>query len=219
MAVEEEGLRVFQSVKIKIGKAEGWGEKSLPPVCAHSMDGSMLTGRTAGKCGQAGSASWRLKQDKIRLVPVVLVIQITRLPPHHSSKVGERRGIESRFIALWEIWGILAAGIRETGVWIFSAYGDSAKPERHIKKAPQLHIPRCPPVFFFTLSLSVCARLSHSLPLSCSHSDQITQNLYYTLTASITRLGSSNASPPLFSPQPPFPLRNRFMLHCLGIDC
>lgn len=29
MAVEEEGLRVFQSVKIKIGK-----KKSLPPVCA-----------------------------------------------------------------------------------------------------------------------------------------------------------------------------------------
>lgn len=60
MAVEEEGLRVFQSVKIKIGKAEGWGGKSLPPVCAHSMDGSMLTGRTAGSAArQAGRQAVR----------------------------------------------------------------------------------------------------------------------------------------------------------------
>lgn len=41
MAVEEEGLRVFQSVKIKIGKRK----KSLPPSLSASMDGSILTGR------------------------------------------------------------------------------------------------------------------------------------------------------------------------------
>lgn len=36
MAVEEEGLRVFQSVKIKIGKTEGLGEKNPYPQCART---------------------------------------------------------------------------------------------------------------------------------------------------------------------------------------
>lgn len=40
MAVEEEGLRVFQSVKIKIGKKK----KSLPPSLSASMDGPVFTG-------------------------------------------------------------------------------------------------------------------------------------------------------------------------------
>lgn len=40
MAVEEEGLRVFQSVKIKIGK-----RKKIPtPSLSASMDGPVFTG-------------------------------------------------------------------------------------------------------------------------------------------------------------------------------
>lgn len=53
MAVEEEGLRVFQSVKIKIGKKEE--EKNPyppthPPCAAAWMDGFALTGRTGAPC-------------------------------------------------------------------------------------------------------------------------------------------------------------------------
>lgn len=63
MAVEEEGLRVFQSVKIKIGKRRGEREsererekKSLPPVCVRaSVDGSILTGQSRqGKAVRVG---------------------------------------------------------------------------------------------------------------------------------------------------------------------
>lgn len=83
MAVEEEGLRVFQSVKIKIGKAEGWRErKKIPTPSVGAVNGWLhVNGPDSRQCGlEAGGG-------QIRLVPVV-VIQITRLPPHHSSKVG-----------------------------------------------------------------------------------------------------------------------------------
>lgn len=49
MAVEEEGLRVFQSVKIKIGKKKRKEKRKNPtPSLSASMDGSLFTGR-AGK--------------------------------------------------------------------------------------------------------------------------------------------------------------------------
>lgn len=49
MAVEEEGLRVFQSVKIKIGK-----RKKPPPPRLISVNGSIFTGRQWGpKTGQS----------------------------------------------------------------------------------------------------------------------------------------------------------------------
>lgn len=53
MAVEEEGLRVFQSVKIKIGKKEEEKNPYPPthPPCATAwMDGLALTGRTGAPC-------------------------------------------------------------------------------------------------------------------------------------------------------------------------
>lgn len=59
MAVEEEGLRVFQSVKIKIGK-----KREIPtPSLSVSMDGSMLTGR-------ADSEGWRLDRSVLFLLPL-----------------------------------------------------------------------------------------------------------------------------------------------------
>lgn len=67
MAVEEEGLRVFQSVKIKIGK------KKIPYPQSERLNGydSILT-------GQIGTEGWRLEgTDLICLVPAVIVIQIT----------------------------------------------------------------------------------------------------------------------------------------------
>lgn len=94
MAVEEEGLRVFQSVKIKIGKTGG--KIPTPSVRAPLNGWLCVNGPDCRQCRQEAEAG------QIRPVPVV-VIQITRLPPHHSSKVGERRGSESRFLALWEI--------------------------------------------------------------------------------------------------------------------
>lgn len=53
MAVEEEGLRVFQSVKIKIGKKKK-KKKSLPPSLSASMDGSILTGQAGRQAVRAG---------------------------------------------------------------------------------------------------------------------------------------------------------------------
>lgn len=64
MAVEEEGLRIFQSVKIKIGKRK----KSLPPSLSASMDGSILTGPSS----QAGSAGLRLEGDRSVLFLLLL---------------------------------------------------------------------------------------------------------------------------------------------------
>ena len=53
MAVEEEGLRVFQSVKIKIGK------KKIPYPQSERLNGydSILT-------GQIGTEGWRLEGDR-----------------------------------------------------------------------------------------------------------------------------------------------------------
>ena len=64
MAVEEEGLRVFQSVKIKIGK-----KKSLPPSLSASADGPTFTGSARGQDG-----------PRVRAALRVIVIPTTRFP-------------------------------------------------------------------------------------------------------------------------------------------
>lgn len=54
MAVEEEGLRVFQSVKIKIGK-----KKKNPYPQSERLNGWL---HINGPSRQAGSAGWRLER-------------------------------------------------------------------------------------------------------------------------------------------------------------
>lgn len=63
MAVEEEGLRIFQSVKIKIGKKE-----NNPPSHhhhTHPLESERFEGRLRvnGPSRQAGSAGWGLESD------------------------------------------------------------------------------------------------------------------------------------------------------------
>lgn len=69
MAVEEEGLRVFQSVKIKIGKTKT--KNPHPPSLSAFMDGSVLTGQAGeGDRGARGGRGGRggLNADPSRLL-------------------------------------------------------------------------------------------------------------------------------------------------------
>lgn len=72
MAVEEEGLRVFQSVKIKIGK-----KRKNPYPQSERLNGWL---HINGPSRQAVRAGDRRGGGLVCLVPAVIVIQITRFP-------------------------------------------------------------------------------------------------------------------------------------------
>lgn len=97
MAVEEEGLRIFQSVKIKIGKKK---EKTSPQ--SERLDGWLHVNGPSRQALRAGA--WRA----IGLLVVANVIQITRSP--FSGRTLNRKQCCPKLIkrskALWEIVGI-----------------------------------------------------------------------------------------------------------------
>lgn len=97
MAVEEEGLRIFQSVKIKIGKKENnTPPHQTPSSLSASTDVCVLTGRAGRQAVRAGG--WRAS----RLLTAVVYnsnhtffVFFLTLPSFLQRKAGEPQAVKS----------------------------------------------------------------------------------------------------------------------------
>lgn len=186
MAVEEEGLRIFQSVKIKIGKKENNPPPhplQTPSSLSASTDGCVLTGRAGRQAVRAGG--WRASR---LLTAVVYNSNHTFFfnPPFFPSaqsrrtasckimnaKNGQSRHIGSLVGKLWEFGSWFKKPVSEFELW--------GNPNRlSVWTPPQLHGSRWLLPFF---------RIEFNY-----------LNLYYT---GIAATHSYNSPPPL-SPTPP----------------
>lgn len=189
MAVEEEGLRIFQSVKIKIGKKENnTPPPQTPSSLSASTDGCVLTGRAGRQAVRAGG--WRASR---LLTAVVYNSNHTFFfyPPFFPSaqsrrtasckiinaKNGQSRHIGSRVGKLWEFGSWFKKPVSGFELW--------GNPNRlSVWTPPQLHGSRWLLPFF---------RIEFNY-----------LNLYYTGIA----VTHSYNNPPSLSPTP---LKNSFM--------
>lgn len=143
MAVEEEGLRIFQSVKIKIGKKEN----NPPPPHTHPLESERFDGRLRvnGPSRQAGGAGWGIGEWPV----FSLIIQITRCCFFKLRSSLQRKAGEPQAVKLWtpkgeiEHIGSLVGKLWEFGSWFkkpVSEFELWSNPNRlSAWTAPQLH--------------------------------------------------------------------------------
>lgn len=121
MAVEEEGLRIFQSVKIKIGKKENTPPPPTPTpssLCA-STHGCVLTGRAGRQAARAGeSRATRLLTAVVYNSNHTFVFFLSLFPSAQSRWTTSCKIMNAKTEkvdtseGLWGNCGNLAAGLR-----------------------------------------------------------------------------------------------------------